>query len=272
MDAVPQNGLFPQNTVILQTLHRAASVVLEGVIHVVHALGHVDVIAGAPVVCLHHAVKGLVGDGEQRVTAEHGRQHGVVLLLAVGDEVRVLLDRLQALLLAVAVTDLVAQAGAQTETAALLADGEQCAGDLTIAGVVVEDGGHALLDAVHVQCGGGGASAVHHQMAVNGPPCTVQHLIEVGGVVAHDAQAPRQRGVDVGMCVDKGGHDNAALGVHDLCLGVLGAQGCLLAYLHDLGALVSHCAVLVIALALAVAGDEPSVCYQNHVYSSFCFR
>ena len=203
------------------------------------------------------------------MAAEHGRQHGVVLLLAVGDEVCVLLDGLQALLLAVAVADLVAQAGAQTQTAALLTDGEQRAGDLAVAGVVVENSGDALLDAVHVQRRGGGTGAVHHQVAVDGPPRAVQHLVEVGGIVAHDAQAARQSGIDVGVGVDEGGHDDAALGVDDLGVSVLGAQRGLLAHLHDLGALIGHRAVLIVALALAVAGDEPSVCYQNHSFPPF---
>ena len=265
MDAVAQNGLFAQNAVILQALHRAAAVVLERVVHVVHALGHVDVVAGAAVVGLRHAVEGPVADGEQRVAAEHGRQHGIVLLLAVGDEVGVLLDGLKALLLAVAVADLVAQTGAQTQTAALLADGEQGAGDLAVAGVVVKNGGDALLDAVNIQRRGGGAGAVHHQVAVDGPPRTVQHLVEVGGVVAHDAQAPGQCRVDVGVGVDKRGHDDAALGVDDVGVGVLGPQRGLLAHLYDLRALKGHRTVLIIALPVCIAGNEPSVCYQIHL-------
>ena len=78
MDAVAQNGLGAQNAVVLQALDRAAAIVLQGVVHVVHALGHMDVVAGAAVVGRHHAVEGLVGDGEQSVSAEHGRQHGVL--------------------------------------------------------------------------------------------------------------------------------------------------------------------------------------------------
>ena len=268
MDAVAQNGLFAQNTVILQPLHGAAAIVLERVVHIVHALGHMDVVAGAAVIGLHHAVEGLVADGEQRVAAEHGRQHGVVLLLTVGDEVGVLLDGLQALLLTVAVADLVAQAGAQPQSAALLADGKQGAGDLAVAGVVVEDRGDALLDAVDVQRRGGGAGTVHHQVAVDSPPCAVQHLIEVGGVVARDAQAPGQRGVDVGVGVDKCGHDDAALSVDDVGVGVLGPQRGLLAHLYDLRALKGHRTVLIIALPAGVTGDEPSVGQKFHLCSS----
>jgi len=63
----------------------------------------------------------------------------------------------------------------------------------------------------------------------------------------------------MGMGVDEGRHDDAALGIDDLRLRVLGPQGGLLAYLHDIGALIGHRTVLVIALTLAVAGNESAV-------------
>ena len=103
-----------------------------------------------------------------------------------GDEVGIFLDGLQALLLAVAVGDLIAQAGAQAKTLALLGDGVQRAGDLAVAGVMVEDGGDALLDGVDVERGGAGLGAVHHQVAVDGPPRSVEDLVEVCRVVADD--------------------------------------------------------------------------------------
>ena len=131
--------------------------------------------------------------------------------------------------------------------------------------MVVEDGGHALLDGVDVQGVWREARVPSSiQMAVNGPPRAVQHLIEVGGVVALDGKAPGQGGVDVGVGVDEGGHDDAALGVDDLRLRVFGSQSGFLADLHDLRALVGHRAVLVVALTLRVAGDEPSVGNKCH--------
>ena len=94
------------------------------------------------------------------MTAEHSREHGVFLLLAVGDEVGVFLNGLQALGLAVAVGHLIAQARADAELLGALGDLEQRAGDLGVGGVVVEDGGDALLDAVDVQGIGAGAAAL----------------------------------------------------------------------------------------------------------------
>ena len=83
--------------------------------------------------------------------------------------------------------------------------------------------------------------------------------------IAHNAQATGQRGVDVGVGVDEGGHDDAALGVDDVGVSVLGPQRGLLAHLYDLRALKGHRTVLIIALPVCIAGNEPSVCYQIHL-------
>ena len=181
-----------------------------------------DVIACAAVIGFHHPVKGLVGDGKQSVAAEHGRQHRIPLLLAVADPVGVFLDGLEALLLAVPVADLVAQAGADAELLGALTDLKQRAGDLGIGGVVIEDGSDTLLDAVDIQSVGAGPAALQGQLPVHGPPGAVQHLVEIGGVVAHNAQAPGQGGVDMGVGVDESRHDDAAPGINDLGVRIFG--------------------------------------------------
>ena len=97
----------------------------------------------------------------------HGGEHRVLFLFAVGDPVGVLLDGLQALLLAVAVGDLIAQAGANAELLGGFADLEQRAGDLAVGGVVIEDRRDALLDAVNVKGVGRSAGALERQLAVH---------------------------------------------------------------------------------------------------------
>ena len=226
-------------------------------------------VARAAVIGCDHAVKGLVGNGEQRVAAEHGRQHGILVLLAFRDEVGVFLNGLQALLLAVPVADLVAQAGAQTQPLALLCNGVESAGDLAVAGVVVENRGHALLDGVDIEGGGAGTGALHHQMAVNGPPGSVQNLVKIGGVVACDGEAAGEGGVDMSMGIDESRHDHAALGVDDLCLRVSGFQNGFLAHFYDHRTLVGYSAALIIAPSLRVAGDEPPVGNKCHDTSPF---
>ena len=68
------------------------------------------------------------------------------------------------------------------------------------------------------------------------------------------------------MGVDKGGHDDTALGVDDLSGGIFGTQRLLLAHLCNFGALKRHSAVLVVAPAIFVAGDESAVCDEIHEY------
>ena len=64
--------------------------------------------------------------------------------------------------------------------------------------------------------------------------------------------------------VDERGHDDTALGVDDLGVGVLGAKGGFLADFDDLRALVGDRAALKVALRACVAGDEPTVGDKFH--------
>ena len=139
---------------------------------------------------------------------------------------------------------------------------------------MVEDRRHALLDGVHVQRGGGGARAVHHQVAVDGPPCAVKDFVEVRRVVADDGKAAGEGRVDMRVRVDERGHDDAALGVDDLGTGILGAQRRFLADFDDLRPLKGDGAVLIIALCICVAGDETTVGDKFHKFAppfSFAF-
>ena len=217
-------------------------------------------IAHPAVVGSHHPVKGLVGDGEEGMAAEHGLEHVGRILLAVVDEVLVLLDGLERLFLAVPVGDLVAKAGPHAELLGDLGDLHEGAGDLAKGGVMVKNGGDALLDGVDHQGLGGSLGSFQVQIPVDVPPLAVQHLIEVGGVVAVDAQAPGQSGIDVGVGVDKARHDDAALGVHKLRLGVFGLQIGGGADLHDLAAVGDHTAVGIVAGTVGVPGDHFAVC------------
>ena len=263
MDAVAQHGLIAQQAVVQQPVDGAAAVIAQAVVHIVHALGHVDVEAGQAVVGLHHLLKGLVADGEQRVAAEHGGDHGVLLFGGPAGELGVLRDGLPALFLAVPLAHLVAQAGADAQLFAHVLDGEQAAGNLGKAGVMVKNGGHAVPDAVQHGGVGGRPGAVQRQMAVDVPPGALQHLQKVGGVVACDGKTPGQPGIDVGVRVDETRHDDAALRVHHLGVGVAGLQCGGLAHRGDGGAVNRHCAVLKVGLG-GVAGDQASVRYQKH--------
>ena len=139
---------------------------------------------------------------------------------------------------------------------------------------MVENGRHALLDGVDVKRGGGGARAVHHQVAVDGPPCAVKDFVEVRRIVADDGKAAGEGRVDMRVRVDERGHDDAALGVDDLDVGILGAKHRFLAYFDDLRPLKGDGAVLVIPLRARVAGDETTVGDKFHKFAppfSFAF-
>ena len=125
---------------------------------------------------------------------------------------------------------------------------------------MVEDGGDALLDGVDHQGLGAGAGGLQIQVPVDVPPLAVQHLVEVGGVVAVDGEAPGQGGVDVGMGVDEARHDDAALGVHEFRLGVFGLEVGGGADFHDFAAVRDHAAVGVVAGAVGVSGNDFAVC------------
>ena len=64
VDAVAQQGLGPQNALVQQPVHAAGTVFLQGIVYVVHALGHVDVEAGTAIVGLDHLLKGFIRNGE----------------------------------------------------------------------------------------------------------------------------------------------------------------------------------------------------------------
>ena len=265
MDAVAEDGLRAEDAVVVQALDGTAAVVLQRVVDVVHALGDVDVVARSAVVGLDHAVKGLVRDGEQGVAAEHGREHRILFLLAVSDEIGVFLDGLDGLFLAVAVGDLIAQAGADAELLRGFRDPEQAAGDLAEGGVMVENRRDALLDAVDVQRVGGGLRALEGQAAIDGPPRSVEHLVEIGGVVALDGKAAGKGGIDVGVGVDEGGHDDAALCINELGFGVFCPQRCGRADLLDLRAVDHDAAVGQVGKRLR-AGDELTVGENVHIF------
>ena len=72
------------------------------------------------------------------------------------------------------------------------------------------------------------------------------------------------------MCVcgvDERGHDDAALGVDDLGVGILGAKHRFLADFDDLRAFEGDGAVLITALRVCVAGDETTVGDKFHKFA-----
>ena len=267
MDAVAQHRHGAKDAVVLEALHRAAAVVLQAVVDVVHALGDVDVVAGHAVVGFDHALEGLVGDGEERVAAEHGLYHLAVFSLGPLYELRVLLDGVQALGLAVAVRDFIAEAGADAELARHVRDGREAAADGAVARVVVEDGRDAHLEAVHHRAVGARLGGLNVEVPVDVPPGALEHLQEVRRGVALYREAAGEAGVDVRVRVYEARHDDAAVRVQILRVRILRAQRGLVTRRDYRAAVAYHRAALKIGV-LRVPRDEPSVSYDKHVNTS----
>ena len=267
VDAVAQEGSFAQDAVIEQAVHRAAAIVPEAVVDVVHAFRHVDMEAGHAVVGLHHFFEGFVGKGEERVAAEHGLDHRIVGLAGPVREVGVFPDALAGFFLAVPLGDLIAQACADAGLLRDIADGEEGARDFAEGGVMVEDGGHAVADAVEDRGPGGRPGSVQGQVAVDVPPHAFEDFQKVGGMMAFDGKTPGQAGIDMGMGVDEAGHDDAARRVDELCGRAGLFQGGFLADGQDFGAVRDDGAFGKIGL-IRVPGDHPAVSDQKHICTS----
>ena len=231
---------------------------LGRVVDIVHALAHVDVEAGEAVVRLDHAVERLVRQREECVPAKHGSNHVGVLAGRPAGKVGVLLNGLIELLLAVTVRDLIAQAGTHAHLLRHVLDGKEGAGDLAEACVVIEDGGHAIAERLHHGHVRAGTRAIEREVTVDVPPLLLEVLEEVGGVAALDGKAARQTGVDVGVAVDKTGHDKAAVGIDELCRGVGGIHLGTRANCHDLVVVDDNGTVLDEG-HLGVPGYDPTV-------------
>ena len=265
VDAVTQHGLLTQDAAdALQTLDGVAHVVVQGVVNVVQTLSNVNMEAGQAVVLSDHLFEGLVGDGEQSMATEHCGDHVVVLSSCPASEVSVLLDSLVALFHAVALGNFVAQVSTDTDFLADVLDGEQGAGDLSEGCMVVNDGGDAVTDGV--QNGGVSTSlgAIHGQMTVDVPPGVFQNFDEVTGVLACDGQTASQTGVDVGVCIDQTGHDDAALSIHELGVGILGLHVSQGADFLDELAVNDDSAVHQVGVC-GITGNQFAVTYNQHV-------
>ena len=108
MDAVTEDRFLTEDAPLHQPVNGQHMVVITAVLYVVEPLADVDMVTRPAVIRLDAFFKGTVGDREQRVHAEHGTEHRIILLLAILDKVGILLDGFITLRLAVTVGDLVA--------------------------------------------------------------------------------------------------------------------------------------------------------------------
>ena len=189
MDAVSEQSLISEQSVVEQSVDRSAAVVAEAVINVIHALGDVDVESCHAVVGLYHLLECLVRNGEESMSAEHGFDHVIILFDRPLSEVDVLLDALSCLLFSVSLGYFVAEAGSHAELLCDILDREERSRNLAEACVMVENSRNTISDAIKDRCVSTCLGAVNRQMSVYIPPCTVKHLKEVCRVVAFDRES-----------------------------------------------------------------------------------
>ena len=203
-----------------RAVYDALAVALEVVGHVRRRFGDVDMEADAEVVAhLGGRGQGRVADGEGRVEAEEGAEEGRSPPRSAG-EGGVLLEPLLRDRLAVAVGELVAEAGAEARLLHGLGDEVQGAAHGAGAGVVVDEGRGALPDGVDQHDLGAELDVVEAQLPVQAPPEVLEHLLEVAARRGL-AEAPHQGGVEVHVGVDEARHDDLAPGVDDAVEGAL---------------------------------------------------
>ena len=128
---------------------------------------------------------------------------------------------------------------------------------------MVEDGGHAVSQAVEDRGVGARAVPVKREVAVNLPPLLLEVLQEVVGVAALDGKPAGKSGVDVGVAVHEARHDDAAVGVHVLGSRVRSLELGLVAHGADAVAVDGHGATLQVG-RLVVSGDDASVPNNEH--------
>ena len=266
MDTVSQHGFFSQNAVIQQAVYRAAAIIPQGIIYIVHPLRHMDMETGHAVVCLDHRFKCFIRNRKQGVSAEHRTDHIIVLRLCPAGEVCILLNGLTALFLPIPLGDLITKASAHTKLFTYVPNGEQRTGNFPERSVMVKNSGYTVPDAVKYGCISAGLGAVQCQMPVNIPPLAVQHLIEISWLEAVNRQPPRKAAVNMRMDVNQPWHYYAALCIYKLCIRIRFPQLVKRPYLTDNLPVNRNSPVFQIRAGLA-SSNKPAVSNQQHIWT-----
>ena len=128
---------------------------------------------------------------------------------------------------------------------------------------MIEDGRHAVPDALENGRVRGSPCPVQGKLPVDRPPLTVEDLVEVCGIEAFDGKSSRQPGIYMRVSVDESRHDQAAVGIDLFGSGILLLQGLSVADIQDLFAVYDNGAVFKERI-LRVPCDHPSVPDYKH--------
>ena len=179
-------------------------------------LGNVDMKARIEVG--GHAAAGFkrfIAHGERRMQAEKPAKQIVAGALATLKKGAILLDALLCNFRALTIRNFVAEATAQSGKARSLCDAKQATGNSAGAGMVIEDGGGAVADAVDHGHRCAQIHIVKSEHLVEPPPQALQDLGEVAGSRVFQRHSAGKRAVKMHVRVDEAGHDEPAAGIDE---------------------------------------------------------
>mgnify|MGYP001679935944 CR=1 FL=1 len=264
VDAVYGDGLRPQQAEIAETLENAPAVSLLGVPLVGRPFRHVDVEARIRVPHrLPTGGQGPVRQGDGGVKPEGPGQQVILLLTGGTDELHVLLDSPAHDLRTVAVGHLVAKAVSDPRLAGGAGQLEQAAPHRMGAGVMVQHGRRAVLDAVDHADQAAVIAVLEAQGLVQPPPEPLQDLHEILRRCVLRGYPAGEGAVIVHVGVDEARQDQAAVRVDEPGLGISGPQIVGRPHRDDQAAVGRHAAVREPGIS-GIARYQHSVSDQQH--------
>jgi len=225
VDAVGGDGAAAEEAEVVEAVDDALAVFALAMSYVRGGFRGVDVEAGVETGGhLRGAGEGAVTEGEGGVQAEESAEQAIAGLAAELEEGTILTQALVGDGFAIAVRDFVTEAAADAGLLGRVCNAEEAAGDGVGAGVMIEDGGDAVADAIDHADHGAGVGVIEGEDFIEAPPEAFENLQEGFGRVSFEGHASGEGAVEMEMGVDEAGHDEAATGIDRLGHGVALAQ------------------------------------------------
>ena len=261
VNAVGQQGLFPKDIAVHQTIHDSLAVLLKAVVQILDSLRHMDVVSHLSRLVGCCQLHGLIRDGELGVHPHHSRNHVRIVCQGMFDPGSVLHNSRPCLIHTVPVGYLIAETGSDAHLLCGVLNGKQGILYLPKACVVVKYSGDSVLNGIQVSGPGALAGLLTRQMAVNGPPHAVQDIQKTLWIITFNRKTSCHGTVDVLVGVDEGRHDDAPLCVHIFGIMELFLNLFQCAHLLYCGTVHCHCPIFKKWL-FWVSGNQTTV--PNH--------
>ena len=128
--------------------------------------------------------------------------------------------------------------------------------------------GHTIFNAVNIGSHCRKSGLLQGQMAVDGPPLSIQDIKKALGIITFNTQSSGKRAIDMLMSIDKCRHDDSASGIHKFSIRI-----CFLHLIcsphHNYGVTI-HCNCTILYKCIGcVPCDHSSITNNKHMASSF---